>query len=177
MTPCALCQEDTAQRDLARVSSLDFCDFCRARDPADALSGHGIHVEWDVASMHFNAGLGIAGQDPDFRLSCVPKVLHHALIDLFSKPHTTGDPIFDGGIRATTNNPDVATAVLGIEGVQSAILSLLGATRVNEMIANHVTITGPTLTISARPLDGLPETRVQDMKLETAALALHLRGR
>jgi len=174
---CALCGAESAQDDLARVSGFDFCATCRSTDPTEALAALGIPVEWDTQMMRFCAGLGIPGQAPGFRLRCVPELATHKVWKLVSHEVEVGDPTFDARIYVRTSHPDAAAELLSIEGVQSALLSLLTDVRVNELVGNHVTLEGPTLTISMRPIGGAPPERIQELKLETAALALHLRAR
>ncbi|MBW2258327.1 MAG: hypothetical protein JRI25_27530 [Deltaproteobacteria bacterium] len=88
-----------------------------------------------------------------------------------------GEPVFDRKVYVRTSDPARASEVLANDGVQSALLALLTGVRVNEVVGNHVTLKGPTLTISMKPLGGITPERIQELKTETVALALHLRFR
>jgi len=127
--------------------------------------------------MRFCAGLGIPEQDPDFYLKCVPELWYHKLIRLVSNEVEVGEPVFDRKVYVRTSDPARASEVLANDGVQSALLALLTGVRVNEVVGNHVTLKGPTLTISMKPLGGITPERIQELKTETVALALHLRFR
>jgi len=156
---------------------LDFCPSCRQSDPADKLAALDIAVEWDTRLMRFSAGLGIAGQDPDLYLKCAPELWYHKLLKPVVKDFEVGDAHFDDQIRIRTSNPDLAGPLLASDGVRAALLALLGDVRVNELVGSHVTLEGPTLLISTRPLGGLPPEKIQQLKLAAVALALHLRFR
>ena len=175
MSSCALCRNETANSDLARVSGHDFCANCRGQDPAEALKAHDIEVEWNTQLMRFSAGMGIADQDPNFQLSCKPELWYHKLLGMVAGDHRIGDPGFDPKIWVKTSDPEKATTLLKQDAIQSPILAMLSGVRVNELVGNHVTLKGPTLLISTRPLGGLPDEKIQELKLEAAALALHLR--
>ncbi len=172
---CELCKADA--EDAIEVAGVQFCADCRTADPAEKLSAHDIVVEWDTRLMRFSAGLGIAEQDPALQLKCAPELWYHKIMNAVARDFEIGDADFDDQIRIRTSDPDAARSILGNEGARSAIIALLGAVRVNEIVGSHVTLEGPTLLISTRPLGGLPPEKVQDLKLHTAALALHLRHR
>ena len=170
---CALCQLPD-RGGLLRRSGLDLCTACLSRDPTKALAARGIPAEWDTALLRFSAGLGIPGLDPTFTLSCTPEHLGHKVVKLLSHEVQVGDPVFDDRIYVRTSDPVRAEAFLSREGVQSALLALLGDVRANDLGGNTVSLEGPTLTVGVRPNGGLPPVRVTDLQIETAALALHL---
>jgi len=134
----------------------------------------GIEAEWDTRLGWFSAGLGIPGQDPEFHLKCVPETWKYKLLKVLTHEVEVGDPVFDSRIYVRTSDDAAARELLADEGVQSALLALLTDVRVNELASNHVTLDGPTLTVSSRPLGGLSPERIQELKLEVTALALHL---
>jgi hypothetical protein len=177
MEPCALCGAPTSSAGLGRVSGLDFCEVCRTCDPTAGLVALGVAVEWNTQLMRFSAGLGVPYQDPGFALKCVPELWAHKVAKLGLQEVEVGDPAFDSRIFVRTNDPEQARAVLASEGVQSALLALLTGVRTNELVGNHVTLEGPTLLVSTRPLGGLSDDEIQELRLETTALALHLRSR
>ncbi len=174
MKACTLCRTQTAHDKLDRISGIDVCSNCRNTDPAESLAALGIPVEWDTQLMRFCAGLGLPGQDPNFYLKCVPELSFHKLVKVVSSEVEVGEPAFDRQIYVRTSDPVRAEQVLANEGVQSALLALLTGVRVNELVGNHVTLMGPTLTVSTRPLETMTPERIEDLKLETAALALCL---
>ncbi|RLB52518.1 MAG: hypothetical protein DRJ42_14650 [Deltaproteobacteria bacterium] len=177
MKPCALCRIETADDDLFAVSGLDFCSKCRNSDPTDELAARDIACEWDTRMARFSAGLGIADQDPDFYLKCTPELWFHKVRKVVSEDFEVGDASFDDQIWVQTSKPAVAGEVLANEGVRRALLTLLTHVRVNELVGNHVTLKGPTLLISMRPLGGLSEDKILQLKMQATALALHLRYR
>lgn len=174
---CALCQIEAADEDLSAVSGLDFCSKCRSSDPTAGLAARDIACEWDTRMKRFSAGLGIADQDPDFYLKCTPELWFHKVRKVVSEDFEVGDACFDDQIWVQTSKPAVAAEVLGKDGVRQALLALLTDVRVNELVGDHVTLKGPTLLISMRPLGGLSEPDVQKLKMQATALALHLRHR
>ena len=174
MACCILCREEHAVRQLDRVSGLDLCAPCRIADPAEALQARGIPVEWSARLGWFHAGLGLPGADPDFRLVCVPEQLHHKVLKWVVQEVEVGDPVFDRRVYVRTSDPTRARQLLGTEGLQSALLAFLTDVKVNELMANHVTLDGPTLKLGSRPLESLTLDRIQELKIETAALAIHL---
>ena len=174
MNTCALCRNSDV--DLLAVSGLSFCGACRVGDPTDALADHGIEVEWDTQLMRLSAGFGIPDQDPELELRCVPAVWHHRLRELVTTDVETGDAVFDDALWITASDDARAAKLLRHEGVQSAVLALLSGVRQNELASNHVTLKGPSLLISTRPLASTAE-KLQELKIEATALALHLRDR
>jgi hypothetical protein len=159
---------------MARVSGVDLCSLCRKADPTESLAALGIPVEWDTRLMRFSAGLGIPGLDADFRFKCVPELWYHKLIKMVTGDIDIGEPAFDNQIYVRSSDAEAARTLLKNEGVQAALLAMLTGVRVNELAGNHVTLAGPTLTISTRPLGGLPPERITELKVETAVLAIHL---
>ncbi len=162
---------------MERVSSLDFCSGCRTTDPADRLAPLDIAAEWDTRLKRFSAGLGVAGQQRDFYLKCTPSLWYHKVLKVAFRRFEVGDPSFDDHISTRTSKPEVAEGLLANEGVRSALLALLRDVRVNELAGNHVTLNGPSLLISTRPLGGLSVEKIQRLKIQATALALHLRDR
>jgi hypothetical protein len=176
MRACSLCTTAYPSDELDRFSGMDLCSRCRSTDPAAALYVLGIPVEWNLSLGRFCAGAGVGqAQDPDFQLSCVPQSAVHAIMKWVVHEVEVGDPVFDTRIYVRTSDPVRAAELLADEGVQSALLALLSKVRKNELVGNHVTLKGPNLVVNVRPLEALSPARVVDLKLETAALALHLR--
>lgn len=176
MPSCSLCRASTPSSALSRVSGIAVCDPCALRDPADALRAQDIAVQWDVSPMlrRFQAGLGIPGQAPDFTLRCTPEMWARKIQKLVSRDFEVGDPLFDDAVWVQTNDVAHADRVLGQEGVQSAVLAFLAQVKTDDMARNEVQLQGATLTIATRPLGPFDDERVGNLKLETAALALHL---
>ncbi len=174
MPRCELCSSPALPGGLAPVAGLVICERCRAVDPAPSLAEHGVAVEWDARLGRFSAGLGIPDQDPKFTVKCVPELWAHKLAKIGIDEVEVGDPSFDGRVFVRTNSPEAAKSIMAGEGVREALLALLGNVRVNELLGNHVTLEGPTLTVSTSPRGGLEEARVQELKLAVAALSLHL---
>lgn len=172
---CALCSHDTTIT--TRVSGLDLCEPCMVRDPKDALGEHhGIDAAWDTRMGRFNAGLGIPDQDPSFTFTCVPLRWPHRLIGWAWPGLQIGDAEFDSRVRTSSSDPEGARARLEGHGCQSAILAFLTSVVEGEVFGNHVRLRGPTLTVSVRPQGTWDEARVQELQLEAAVLALHLRA-
>ncbi len=173
---CALCRIETAPDALDRISGIQVCSVCRSIDPTNALKEQGISAEWDTRLQRFSAGLSIPGLPGDFFLRCAPELWHHQVVKMVVHEVQVGDPLFDRRVYIRTSDPDLAADMLSNEGVQSALLALLSGLRTNELLANQVAIHGNTVTISVKPEAGLSEERVLDLKLETAALAIQLKG-
>ncbi|TNE90971.1 MAG: hypothetical protein EP330_06805 [Deltaproteobacteria bacterium] len=175
MSACALCGEPADQR----FSGLDLCAVCLTSDPSAALAGRGVPAEFARTLGAFNAGLGIPGAPADFRLQCVPEMLHHKAMKLFSSEVQVGDPSFDQLVYVRTSDAATARSVLASEGVQSALIGLLRDTRANDLRGSHVTLEGPTLTVQVVPRQVMltDEDEYRRYELETAALALHLTAR
>ncbi len=174
MRICSLCQKELIAAEADRVSGLDICSPCRISEPTDSLMARGIRVEWDVRFGWFHAGLGLPGADPDFHLSCVPEMLHHKVIKWVQHEVQVGDPAFDKQIYVRTSDPGRAAQVLANEGVQSCLLTFLTEVRTNDIKGNHVTLKGPTLTLSSRRLTAPSQEQILELKVETAVLAILL---
>jgi len=125
----------------------------------------------------FSAGAGIgAYEGADFHLRCVQESGSHTILKWFVHEVQVGDPIFDDRIFVRTSDPARAADVLAHPGIQSALLGLLShKVHKNEIGGHHVTVKGPTLTVSIRPVPKRTPEQLLELKLETAALALHLR--
>jgi len=171
---CSLCDVEHAADQLDRVSGLDLCTACRITDPTEALRARGIAVEWSARLGWFHAGLGLPHADADFRLVCVPEQLHHKVLKWVVHEVEVGDPLFDRRVYIRTSDPTRAKQLLEAEGLQSALIVFLTDVKVNELLNNHVTLDGPTLTIATRPMESLTPARIQALKIEAAALALPL---
>jgi hypothetical protein len=173
---CRLCTQTLRAEALNRVSGIDICEACQLGDPTEGLQSQGIAVEWNIRLGWFSAGLGLAGMPEDFYLSCVPEILHHKALKWVVHEVEVGDPVFDSRVFVRTSDPEMARALLALEGVQSALLGLLSGVKVNEIVSNHVTLKGPTLTVRVRPMPLISADQVQALKIETSALALLLCG-
>jgi hypothetical protein len=168
---CVLCEGAASRREFG----FDWCDACARQDPFPALVAKGHAVEWKTALGRFEAGLGVAGAPEAFELVCTPERLLHAAVKWVVREVEVGDPLFDDAVFVRTSDAERARAVL-TEGMQSALLALLGATRPNEIAGNSVRISGPTVIVSVRPLSGLDDDALLTHQRATAALALHLAG-
>ncbi len=167
---CALCARVTPG--LEPYAGVDLCQSCLSTEPTEGLAAAGIPSEWVVRFHRFAAGLGLPNP-PGLTLRCQPYLWYHRLLALFVGRFTVGDPTFDDRVFVKTSGPEEARAVL-TEGVQTALLALLGSVKVNDIGGNHVTLNGPTLTVAVRPLGGTSPERVLELKLATASLALQL---
>ena len=170
MATCDLCS--TASDSLLRAVGLQLCERCHLADPTEALANHHIPAEWDTRLLRFSAGLGLPRQDPNFKIRFAPEAWHHTVSKLFVDEVQVGDPLFDDAVFVRTSNESLAREMLASEGVQSALLMLLSDTRPNELLASHVTLEGPTLTVSLRTNASLTAQRIQELQLATAALAI-----
>ncbi|NCG19360.1 MAG: hypothetical protein GWP91_10165 [Rhodobacterales bacterium] len=173
---CALCQNNTPAGQLDRFSGVDLCDYCRVTDPSESLTALGFAVAWDVKFMRFVASVHLPDQRADFYLRCTPELWHHKVAKWVIHEVQVGDPAFDKRVFIRTSDPDRASEILANDGMQSALLSLLTGLRTNELIASHVTVERGVLQVNIRPTDSLSPERTQELQLETAVLALHLRA-
>lgn len=172
---CALCKSTTT--DTRRISGWDFCAVCITDDPREHLqTHHGIASEWDTRMGRFQAGLGVPGLSADFSMRLVPKRWPHLFTSYIWPDVDIGDADFDQRIYAQTSNEEELRSKLASEGSRSALLSFLSSVRDNELMGNKVALNGPTLTIGVRPQGTFDDDRIQELKLEAAALALHLKA-
>lgn len=170
---CDLCKKPGT--DIRRVSGLDVCQFLCVEDPKEALQEHhGIACEWDTRMLRFQAGMGIPDQAPDFSMRLVPKRWPHLFTSYIWPDVDIGDEEFDRRIYVQTSDPDHLKRKLSNEGARSAILAFLSSVRDNELMGNSVALVGPTLTIGVRAQGTYDEDRILELKLEAAALAVHL---
>lgn len=170
---CALCGSTAAGE---RFSGLDLCGVCRQADPAPALRGQDIQVDFSVALGWFGARSSCVHDDRELYVCCVPELLPHKVLKFVVAEVEVGDPVFDDAVYVRTNAPDRAALLLAHEGVQSAVLGILAGARRNDMGFHHVTLEDGCVVVRTR--HGLPHTeeQIRDLRLETAALLLHLTG-
>lgn len=173
---CALCQNQTPAGQLDRFSGVDLCDYCRVTDPSESLARLGFTTEWHVGFMRFVASVHLPDQDAEFYLRCAPELLHHKVVKWVVHEVEVGDPIFDKRVFIRTSDPERASLFLANDGTQSTLLSLLTGLRTNDMIASHVTVERGVLKVNIRPLASRTPEQTQELQLETAVLALHLRA-
>ncbi|MCO4745238.1 MAG: hypothetical protein KC912_10660 [Proteobacteria bacterium] len=157
-----------------RVSGLSICDHCASVDPRDTLIERGFAVEWEAGRMAWSASLHVPGLAADFELKCVPELWRHKALKWLVDEVEVGDPTFDRHIYVRTNDVAHARKVL-TESVQIALLGLLTGLRADDW-GNGVALTGKTLSLHVNPESGLGPDRIQQLRLDAAALALHLRA-
>lgn len=180
MDACSLCAR--ADVGLDRVSGIALCTPCMSVDPSDALAGLGATLSWRTrflgvpvggTRMRFGAEVGLRPWSVPFALTAVPELITHKVSKLAIREIEVGDPVFDRAVYLRTSSPPDALRLLS-EGVQSALLALLSGVRTNDLGMNLVKVEGSRLQVRVSKLDPLDEAAHQALKLETAALVLHV---
>jgi len=170
---CGLCTAAVTESTARRLAGLSVCDACGLSAPTDALGDQGIGAEFQWRMMRFLASLHIPGVPAGVSFSARPERWMTAVAKLWVAELEVGDDVFDRQIYLRTAG-DAAEPLLGEEGVQSALLSLLTGTK-PELVPNHVTLDGPQLSISVRPLERMGEDGYLERQLMAAALAVHVK--
>jgi hypothetical protein len=173
MTPCALCRLPTEHPSLS--AGLPVCAACLQADPTPALRAQGLDIAHELRLGGFNANVAL-GVDAGFRLVCTPEHLLHKAAKWVVSEVQVGVPRFDDAVWVQTSDKARAQTILGDAGVQSALLILLADLRPNELTGQDVRLDGANLVVRLRPLGELDAQRVADYLVETAALALRVRG-
>lgn len=178
MRGCDLCSfSETGGLEI--VSGLRLCRECILEDPTRALAQRGIAPLEGTDPFRkplgraFHASLFLDAHDLGFSLQCLREGLHHKVIKLFSAEFQVGDPIFDDAIYLRTDDPGKAGALLANQGVQSALLALLGRSPSNDDRANTVLLDRRRIEVRLERVTIHGAGDEQALKLETTALALH----
>jgi hypothetical protein len=170
---CSLCGGDGAN---SRLSGLDLCAECVHQTPTGCLAEQSIEVRFTGVLGTFEAQVRVPGIPADFQLNCRREGWAHQASKLFVHELQLGDPVFDANIFIRTSDPSRAGLLLANEGLQSAVLGLLASVQPSVVAGSFVHVAGETLRVVSRPVVyHADEDLFLRMKLEVAALALHLR--
>jgi len=149
---CGLCGGDPGASGYNRVGGLDICDGCLHGDMSTRLKHMGIVVDgkavqvarssgsaYDSGDPHIVVEIEVGGTCPNhlpIGLAFSREGFTAKIAKLFTKEIQVGDPLFDDFIYIRcSGDEDIAERFLADEGVQTAIMELVGP-------KGHVTIEG-----------------------------------
>ncbi len=176
MSPCDMCGDPVERKHTQRVVALDVCNTCSR---GDLIARMEQRHRWTIQVTAWTRTVRTNNQNTTyyhtrFEVSAPEAITAHVsfsrlgwwdrVVHIFKKPYTVGDPLFDERVVLKLGADLPSRAVAGHDGVQSAILELLGDVPL-------VTLTSGQLSCERV----LQEDRAPDgLFLEVAALTRHL---
>ena len=176
MSQCDMCDDPVERKHTQRVAALDVCNACFR---GDLIARMEQRHRWSVQVTEWTRTVRAGNNNTTyyhtrFEVSAPEAILASVsfrrlgwwdrVVRIFKKPYTVGDPLFDDRVVLKLGADLPSRAVAGHDGVQSAILDLLGDMQL-------VTIERGQLSCERV----LQEVRSPDgLFLEVAALTRHL---